>query len=121
MGPVDVYVSAPWSLWLDIALPLAVAHARMLACVLVPREYTRTACLPRRQYLDGLQEEGRLVVMPGLGWGSGPGRSWWLLVFATSWLRDSMCPPMPSVFPPPASPVHAASPPSPALQARGGE
>ena len=94
LGPVDVFIIAPWTVWLDFALPLAVTHARMLACVLVTPEYLRTACPPRQQYLAGLRGEGRLVVMPGLGWGSGAGQSLWLLVFASRWLRNAMCPPM---------------------------
>ena len=67
LGPVDVFIIAPWTVWLDFALPLAVAHARMLACVLVTPEYLRAPCSPRQQYLAGLRGEGRLVVMPGLG------------------------------------------------------
>ena len=94
LGPVDVFIIAPWTVWLDFALPLAVTHVRMLACVLVTPEYLRTACPPRQQYLAGLRGEGRLVVMPGLGWGSGAGQSLWLLVFASRWLRNAMCPPM---------------------------
>jgi hypothetical protein len=76
--------------WLDIALPLIVAAAQVVACVHVPGHYLSSGVQPRYAYLRQLQQEGRLVILFGLlraatGW-----RCAWLLAFRSAALKQRL-------------------------------
>jgi len=93
-GPSDVYIMAPWIMWLDLALPLAVAFARMVTCVLVPTQYLTARCTPRQRYLRQLQQQDRVIYLPspqlGENTDAGQADSVWVIIFASSLLRESM-------------------------------
>ena len=85
---IDGVITSPWFAVLDIALPLAVLAARTVACVHVPGHYVTDAHPARCAYLKGLMAQGRLHILWNLPKGAMGRRCGWLLVFASSTLRD---------------------------------
>ena len=89
-GGLDAVVTSPWFSVLDVALPLAVAASRVVACVHVPGHYLASGLEPRYAYLRSLQQQGRLVVLFGLPRGPLGWRCAWLVVFRSSALRAKL-------------------------------
>ena len=87
---IDAIVTSPWFTVLDLALPLAVAHARTVACVHVPGHYVTDAHPNRVAFLLSLMQAGRLHVLWNLPKGPSGRRCGWLIIFANSWLRDKL-------------------------------
>ncbi len=65
-GAPSVIVTSPWFSVLDIALPVIVESATVVACIHVPGHYLASELGPRYAYLRRLQQCGRLVVLFGL-------------------------------------------------------
>jgi hypothetical protein len=59
-GSLEAIVSAPWPPLLDFFLPLAVLHATVVTCCLVPLSYVCDSHAPRRGWLARLRAERRL-------------------------------------------------------------
>ena len=87
---VDAIVTSPWFTVLDLALPLAAAHARTVACVHVPGHYVTDAHPNRVAYLLSLMQAGRLHILWNLPKGPSGRRCGWLIVFTNSWMRDKL-------------------------------
>jgi hypothetical protein len=65
-GAPSVIVTSPWFSVLDIALPVIVESATVVACIHVPGHFLASGLGPRYAYLRRLQQCGRLVVLFGL-------------------------------------------------------
>ena len=89
---LDAVVTSPWFTVLDLALPLAVAAARQVACVHVPGLYVTDAHPNRSAYLLSLMRAGRLHILWNLPKGPMGRRCGWLIVFATPALRKLLVP-----------------------------
>jgi hypothetical protein len=89
---MDAIVTSPWFTVLDLALPLAVSAAHRVACVHVPGQFVVDAHANRSAYLLSLMRAGRLHILWNLPKGPMGRRCGWLIVFATSALRDLMIP-----------------------------
>ena len=87
---VDAVVSSPWFAVLDLALPLAIAASRMVACVHVPGHYITDAHPIRARYLAELMAAHRLHVLWNLPKGPMGRRCGWLLVFASPALKRAL-------------------------------
>lgn len=87
---IDAVVSSPWFAVLDLALPLAIAAARTVACVHVPGHYVTDAHPIRAQYLAALMAADRLHVLWNLPMGPMGRRCGWLIVFATPALKRAL-------------------------------
>jgi hypothetical protein len=87
---LDVVVSAPWFVLLDLALPMAVMCAKSLVCMRVPVSYVEKAPEPRRMWLEELQHKGRLVMLQGLPLAPSGKQHMWLLIFKDEWTRRRM-------------------------------
>lgn len=87
---VDAIVTSPWFTMLDLALPLAVAHARTVACVHVPGHYVTDAHPNRAAFLLSLMQAGRLHVLWNLPKGPSGRRCGWLIVFANDGLPSKL-------------------------------
>jgi len=87
---IDAIVTSPWFTVLDLALPLAVLHARTVACVHVPGHYVTDAHPNRVAFLLSLMQAGRLHILWNLPKGPSGRRCGWLLVFASSHLRERL-------------------------------
>jgi hypothetical protein len=85
---IDAVVASPWFTVLDLALPLAIAAARTVACVHVPGHYITDAHPIRARYLAALMAADRLHVLWNLPKGPMGRRCGWLLVFATPALKS---------------------------------
>ncbi len=87
-GAPSVTVTSPWFSVLDIALPVIVESAKVVACIHVPGHYLASGLGPRYAYLvRRLQQYGRLVVLFGLPRGPLRWRCAWILVFKSAALR----------------------------------
>ena len=91
VGPLDVVVWAPPAPLLDVLLPLALQFVGVAVVVPAPREYITAAPYPRRRWLQGLQAQGRLMLLqdppavsPGLR------ETVWVLGFSTTAARQLM-------------------------------
>jgi hypothetical protein len=87
---LDVVISAPWLVLLDLALPMAVVCAKSLVCMRVPPSYVSEALLPRKMWLTALQERGRLVKLQGVPLAPSGRQYEWLLVFKDEWTKRRM-------------------------------
>ena len=85
----DAIVGSPWFSVLDLALPLAVCFAPLVAFP-GPGDYVTNAPPIRREYLRALQGEGRLALLVGLPRGRVGRRCLWLVVFASRALRERL-------------------------------
>lgn len=85
---IGAIVTSPWFSTLDLALPLAVAAARMVACVHVPGYFITDAHPNRAAYLRSLMQEGRLHVLWNLPKGPMGRRCGWLLIFASAKVKQ---------------------------------
>jgi hypothetical protein len=88
LGGLDVIVMSPPSRSLDLALPLAVRHARDVVCCLVPTHYLADAPPGRSSFLSWLRQQGRISVLVNLPRGNQSQRSVWLCIFGSSYSRD---------------------------------
>jgi hypothetical protein len=86
----DAIITSPPLALLDLAIPLAVAAARLIACVRVPSHYISDAPAPRSRWLQALRTAGRLMVIFNLPKGRDTPRHAWLLIFAASATRDTL-------------------------------
>ena len=91
VGPLDVVVGAPPAPLLDVLLPLVLRFVGVAVVVPAPREYITAAPYPRRRWLQGLQAQGRLMLLqdpplvsPGLK------EFVWVLAFSTRAARQLM-------------------------------
>ena len=82
----ECIVTSPVVALLDVALPLAVLFAPVVA-VHVPGGYVTSAHPARLAYLKGLAQQGRLALLLGLPQGPLGRRYVWIVVFATEALR----------------------------------
>ncbi|GIM13919.1 hypothetical protein Vretimale_16977, partial [Volvox reticuliferus] len=89
LWPYDAIVCSPLFALLDLALPLAVLFAPVVA-MHVPGHFVTDAHDARRRYLKGLAKEGRLSLIMGLPRGRMGRRCMWIVVFASRSLRDKM-------------------------------
>ncbi len=89
-APVDAVVTSPWFAILDLALPLAVSAARVVACVHVPGHYVSDAHPARAKYLAALMRAGRLHILWNLPKGPMGRRCAWLLVFASPLIKKCL-------------------------------
>ncbi|KAK3253434.1 Methyl-CpG-binding domain-containing protein 9 [Cymbomonas tetramitiformis] len=89
-GVCDAVVTSPWFAVLDIALPLAVAASRVVACVHVPSHYMTDMTESRARYFRELCHAGRLHVLGHLEHGPIGRRCMWVLVFKNPLLRARM-------------------------------
>ena len=87
---IDAIVTSPWFTVMDLALPLAVAHARTVVCVHVPGHYVTDAHPNRAAFLLSLMQDGRLHVLWNLPKGPSGRRCGWLIVFANRWLPSKL-------------------------------
>jgi hypothetical protein len=85
---LDAIVTSPWFAVLDVALPLIVAAARVVACIHVPGHYISNGVEPRHAYLRQLQREGRLLVLFGLPRAATGWRCAWLIVFKSAAVKQ---------------------------------
>ena len=85
----DAIVASPWFAMLDLALPLAVSFAPVVAFH-VPGHYVTDAHDVRRGYLQSLAKAGRLALIMGLPRGRMGKRCMWVVVFASRCLRKQM-------------------------------
>lgn len=83
LAPVDAVIASPWFTVLDLALPLAVAAARVVTCMHVPGHYITDAHPIRARYLADLMSAGRVHILWNLPKGPMGRRCGWLLVFAS--------------------------------------
>jgi hypothetical protein len=87
---LEAIVSSPWFSVLDVALPLAVRYASVVACVRVPMHYVSNAPEARRRWLNALLEQGRLLLITGIP-ASLTGQVYtWLVVFSGQLARRRM-------------------------------
>jgi hypothetical protein len=87
---LDVVISSPWFVLLDLALPVAVLCAETVVCMRVPWNYLHEAPQARKCWLGRLHKEGRVVWLRGL-LPTASGRSHtWLLVFKNGVVRRRM-------------------------------
>ena len=103
---LDAVVTSPWFATLDLALPLAVLAARTAACIHVPGHYITDAHPARATYLMRLIGEGRLHMLCNLPKGAMGRRCVWIIIFASSALKDVLVRPTRRL----AAPVSFASP-----------
>jgi hypothetical protein len=89
-APIDAIVTSPWFSVLDVALPLLVDAARVVACVHVPGHYLSSGPLPRFAYLQSLQRQGRLLILYGLPRGPTGWRCAWLVVFRSAAIKRAL-------------------------------
>ncbi len=89
-APFDAVVTSPWFSVLDVALPLLVDAARVVACVHVPGHYLSSGPLPRFAYLQSLQRQGRLLILYGLPRGPTGWRCAWLVVFRSAAIKRAL-------------------------------
>jgi hypothetical protein len=87
---LDVVISAPWFVLLDLALPMAVMCTKSLVCMRVPVSYVEKAPEPRRMWLESMRHNGRLVVLQGLPLAPSGKQHMWLLIFKDEWTRRRM-------------------------------
>ena len=85
----DAIVASPWFAMLDLALPLAVSFAPVVAFH-VPGHYVTDVHDVRRGYLQSLAKAGRLALIMGLPRGRMGKRCMWVVVFASRCLRKQM-------------------------------
>jgi hypothetical protein len=80
---IGAVVTSPWFAVLDMALPLAAAAARSVACVHVPGHYLTDAHPSRVAFLRRLMQEGRIHFLWNLPKGPSGRRCCWILIFAS--------------------------------------
>ena len=90
---IHVIVSSPYSVVLDLALPLAVLYAHHAVCCHVPGHYVTSGPEPRMTWLRQLQHQQRLIIIEGLPAGPVARRCMWLCIFRTPELRSLMTKP----------------------------
>jgi len=91
-GRPDAIVCSPWFRVLDLALPLAVMFAGLVACVHVPGHYVTNAHPARLAWLRRLRDAGRLALLLGLPRGATGQRCLWLVVFKDVATRKLLMP-----------------------------
>ena len=89
-NPAQVVVTAPPIHMLDLAAPLLSNAVSCVACMLVPVEYITSPTDPRTCWLHGLLSQDRVHILMGLPSGPLGRRCAWLLVFATSRIKQQM-------------------------------
>jgi hypothetical protein len=80
---IGAVVTSPWFAVLDMALPLAAAAARSVACVHVPGHYLTDAHPSRVAFLRHLMQEGRVHFLWNLPKGPSGRRCCWIMVFSS--------------------------------------
>jgi hypothetical protein len=80
-GKVQGFVTSPWFRFLDLAVPLLVAHATEVIAVHVPGDYLTNAHAARRAYLRGLAATHVMRVVAGLPVSVTGRRCVWLVIF----------------------------------------
>ncbi len=88
--PMDVVISSPWFVLLDLALPLAVLSARSLVCMRVPGHFKLRAPPPRRSWMDRLHAERRLIWVKNPPLSAVKQPCMWMLVFKDELTRRRM-------------------------------
>ena len=86
----DAIVTSPWFGLLDIAIPLLVHIAKIVACIHVPGHYFSDAHSARSTYLQRLASSGRLHILWNLPRGPSGRRCAWMLVFKDQHTRKKM-------------------------------
>ena len=90
MGTCDAIITCPWGEWADVALPMAILYASMVACVLVPCTYMHAMPTPRKLFLSKLREAGRLLILNQLQPAVSGHMNVWVLVFVDKATRTLM-------------------------------
>ena len=87
---LDVVISSPWFMLLDLALPMAVLCVETAVCMRVPWNYLNEAPQARKCWLRRLHKEGRTVWLKGLPPTANSRSHVWLLVFKDDVVRRRM-------------------------------
>ena len=93
----QVLVSSPPFELLDLAVPLLVAAAGVVACVHVPGHWLTNARVPRQRWLQELARQGRMHVVFGLPRGPAGRRCAWVLIFRSAGLKQQLLVEQPSL------------------------
>ena len=93
----QVLVSSPPFELLDLAVPLLVAAAGVVACVHVPGHWLTNARVPRQHWLQELARQGRMHVVFGLPRGPAGRRCAWVLIFRSAGLKQQLLVEQPSL------------------------
>jgi len=88
--PFQVLVTSPPFDLLDIAVPLLAAKAAVAACVHVPGHWLANPRAARQQWLSRMAAAGRVHIIMGLERGPSHKRCAWLLIFATTSLKQQL-------------------------------
>ena len=83
-------VCSPHFALLDLAVPLAAEMVSSVACFHVPGHYYTSAPPPRWEYLQQLQDAGRLHLVFNLPFGPLGRRCMWICIFRSRAIRDRM-------------------------------
>ena len=89
LAPQVIVSSPPFEL-LDLAAPLLVAKAGVVACIHVPGHWLSNPRAARQAWLQQLADQGRLHIIMGLPRAVVGRRCAWVLVFGSSTLRQQM-------------------------------
>ena len=90
---LDAIVISPWFALLDLALPLAVAHASWVVCCHVPGHYIFSPTEPRRRWLQTLLQQQRLHLLMGLPRSNMGMRCLWVVIANTSSMLEQLIKP----------------------------
>jgi hypothetical protein len=63
--PLQAVVIDPLTAALDLALPIAALHARMVACVRVPHAYVATPSAAKEAWMQPRRDHGLLITLAG--------------------------------------------------------
>ena len=83
-GPVQGFITSPWFRFLDLALPLLVAHATEVVAVHVPGDYLTNAHAARRTFLGTLARDHVIRIVAGLPVSVTGRRCVWMVIFKSA-------------------------------------
>jgi hypothetical protein len=95
----QVVISSPPVSLLDVVVPLAARMCSVVACMYVPSSWLSTAHLARQQWLQQLQQQGRVCVVAAVPSGSRAEQHVWLLIFQSAAMYAQMLRPTAAVLP----------------------
>jgi hypothetical protein len=90
LGPLHAVFFTALPALLDLALPLAAAYATHGVFARVPARYLFSPSASRREWLRGLQDQGRLLVLSGTPDLHARHRCLWLCIFSMREVRDHL-------------------------------